>query len=111
MSAPSGLYIIPNWITLEDEQQIVDFLCKGQWSDHMSKSRPTQHFGYRYTIAGYSSSLEKVANDWGPLKKVASRLETMVPGVKIAQALANLYFKDTGIGKHTDKNKLFELIY
>lgn len=100
---PKGLFIIPDWIDEQREQSIVDFLCTGQWSDHISGKRPTQHFGYRYTINGYSASTEKVAADWGILRVEADRLEQTFPGIKIAQCLANLYFADTGIAAHRDR--------
>lgn len=105
MEAPRGLWIIPNWITEEDEREIVKFLCKGEWSDHMSKTRPTQHFGYKYTLSGYANSHDKVAGDWGPLQKIANRLEKefFEWNIQIAQALANMYYKDSTIGAHRDK--------
>lgn len=101
--APNGLYVIPNWLTPQQEQEIVNFLCTGQWSDHISTKRPTQHFGYRYTISGYSSSTEKVAKDWGVLRYHADRIEHDFPRIKIAQCLANMYFRDTTIGAHRDR--------
>lgn len=101
--APQGLFIIPDWIDENREQEIVNFLCTGQWSDHISGKRLTQHFGYRYTISGYSSSTEKLATDWGVLKTEATRLEETFPGIKIAQCLANMYTRDTGISAHRDK--------
>src|SRR5579885_951750 len=101
--APIGLFLIPNYITEQEEQEIVDFLSKGQWSEHLSKNRPTQHFGYRYEIRGYSNSVEKVAKDWGILRKFANKIESQFPGVHIAQCLANLYFRHTTIGAHRDK--------
>lgn len=105
MSFPQGLYVINNWITPGEEIEIIQFLSKNEWSDDMSKSRPTQHFGYKYTISGYSSSTEKLASDWGPLQKIANRLEQEFAewNIKIAQALANMYYKDSSIGAHVDK--------
>jgi alkylated DNA repair dioxygenase AlkB len=101
--APVGLFVIPNWLSEKEEQDIVDFLSKGQWSSHLSQNRPTQHFGYRYEIRGYSSSTEKVASDWGVLREQADRIEQQFPGVSISQCLANLYFRHTTIGAHRDK--------
>lgn len=103
--APRGLYVIQEWITLAEEQSIVDFLCANKWSDHMSSKRPTQHFGYRYTLNGYAASQEKLPTDWGVLRKHADRLEADFPGIKIAQCLANAYYKDTGIGAHQDREQ------
>lgn len=101
--APRGLYVIPNWVSETEEQEIVTFLAANKWSDHLSSKRPTQHFGYRYTIQGYQASTENAATDWGVLRRFADRLEQQYPGVKIAQCLANLYFKDTTIGAHRDR--------
>lgn len=101
--APRGLYVIPEWITVEEEQGIVNFLSANQWSNELSGKRPTQHYGYRYTLNGYAASQEKLPTDWGVLRKHADRLETEFPGVKIAQCLANAYYKDTGIGAHRDR--------
>lgn len=100
---PKGLHVIPNWISEEQEQEIVTFLCAGQWETHMSSKRPTQHFGYRYTIQGYGSSVDKIAKDWGVFRNHADRIEKEFPGIKIVQCLANLYSKDTTIGAHRDK--------
>jgi len=101
--APFGLYVIPDWISEQEEAEIVGFLCSQSWSDHISKARPTQHYGYRYTVSGYSASTEKLPKDWGILRRYADRIEHEYPGIKIAQCLANLYFKKTAIGAHRDK--------
>ena len=107
--APNGLYVIQNWITEAEEQAIVDFACQPgadgnhKWSDHISTKRPTQHYGYRYEIYGYSASTEKVPADWGVLRQHADRIETSFQGIKIAQCLANLYWEDTTIGAHRDR--------
>lgn len=107
--APAGLYVIQNWITEQEAQAIVDFVClpgpdgKHKWSDHISTKRPTQHYGYRYEISGYAASQEKVPLDWGVLRYHADKIEQNFPGVKIAQCLANLYFKDSTIGAHRDR--------
>jgi alkylated DNA repair dioxygenase AlkB len=106
-NAPLGLFVIPNWITEEEEQLLVNFFSdaskSGEWSDHISKKRPTKHFGYRYEIKGYASSTEKAMQDWGPLRPLADRIEKTFPGVHISQCLANLYFKDSTIGAHRDR--------
>lgn len=101
--APGGLYVFPNWVTPEEEQEIVNFVCQGQWSDEISAKRLTQHFGYRYSVNGYWKSEEKLASDWGVLRKFADRIEAEYPGIQIAQCLANVYQKDTGIAAHRDK--------
>lgn len=100
---PPGLYLIPNFVTEAEEQEMVDFLLKNQWQDHMSAKRPTQHFGYKYLRSGGIDRHKKVAGDWDVLQKYADRLEKIFPGVKIGQVLANLYYHDTGIGAHRDK--------
>lgn len=99
---PKGLYLIPNFITEVEEQEMVDFLVKNQWQEHMSAKRPTQHFGYKYLRSGGIDRHKKIAGDWDVLQKYADRLEKIFPGVKIGQVLANLYYHDTGIGAHRD---------
>ena len=100
--APFGLYVIPNWITEEEEKSIVEFLSVGEWSDEISTNRPTKHFGYIYSLyGGYSTTKE--AGDWGILRKFADKIEEQFPGIKIAQCLANLYYKKSTIGAHRDK--------
>lgn len=105
--APIGLFIIPNWITEEQEQELVNFFSdskrSGEWFSHISSKRPTKHFGYRYEIKGYVSSTEKALQDWGPLRPLADQIEKMFPGVHISQCLANLYFRDSTIGAHRDR--------
>lgn len=101
--APGGLYILTEWITPEEEQQIVDFVSTQPWSDEISGARLTQHYGYRYTVNGSWKSEGKTPADWGVLRGFGDRIETQFPGVKIAQCLANVYKKDTGIAAHRDK--------
>jgi alkylated DNA repair dioxygenase AlkB len=102
---PPGLYILPEWITPAEEQEIVDFISKGQWSDHISGKRLTQHYGYRYSIGGYKASDEKLAVDWGVLQRHSDRLQADFPGINIVQCLVNAYRKDTGISSHRDESR------
>lgn len=101
--APPGLYVFENWITPEQEKELCSFLCERQWADHMSSKRPTQHFGYKYLRSGNLDVHKKIAGDWGLLETYKTRIETEFPGVKVGQALANLYFETSGIGPHRDK--------
>ncbi len=101
--APQGLYVLTDWITPEEEQQIVNFISVQPWSDEISGARLTQHYGYRYTVNGSWKSEDKTPTDWGVLRGFADRIEEQFPGVKIAQCLANVYKKDTGIAAHRDK--------
>ena len=48
MSAPPGLYIIKDWVSVEEEQELVDFLSAGKWVVGASETRPVQNFGYSY---------------------------------------------------------------
>lgn len=103
LGAPNGLYVLTDWITPQEEQEIVNF-CSGQaWSDEISGARLTQHYGYRYAVNGSWKSEEKLPKDWGVLRQFADRVESEFPGVRIAQCLANCYRKDTGIAAHRDK--------
>lgn len=103
--APPGLYILSEWITPAEEQEIVDFISKGQWSDHVSGKRLTQHYGYRYSIGGYKSSDEKLANDWGVFQKHSDRLQADFPAISIVQCMVNAYRRDTGISSHRDQSQ------
>tara|TARA_R110002072_G_scaffold45565_5_gene126849 strand:+ start:38616 stop:39308 length:693 start_codon:yes stop_codon:yes gene_type:complete len=101
--APSGLYILEEWIPETEEAELCKFLGQRPWADHMSAARPTQHFGYKYNRNGTLSTHKKIAGDWGLLETYKARLEKEIPGVVIGQALANMYHQTTGIGAHTDK--------
>jgi len=108
--APSGLVVIKDWLSPEQQQEIVDFICdaskSGSWESHLSKKRPTKHFGLRYTIKGFEAKTSNSAastQEWGLLTKYSKQIEDAYPGIKIGQALVNLYWKDTTIGAHTDK--------
>lgn len=101
--APNGLYVLTDWLTPSEEQEIVNFCCTQPWSDEISGARLTQHYGYRYTVNGSWKTEGKVPTDWGVLRRFADRVEGEFPGVKIAQCLANVYKKDTGIAAHRDK--------
>jgi len=108
MQVPQGLYIIPNWITKEQEQEIVDSLCKEKWSFDVSATRPTQYYGIKpsQNTGGksyYGNSLN-IINLQEPLKKHASKLESIFSLTKIEHVLVNMYMKDSYISPHVDKN-------
>ena len=100
--APNGLYVFPEWITADEEKVLCEFLGRGKWSENISSKRLTQHFGYKYNRRGHYNDHSKIAGDWGILQTYSDKLESMFPGIKIGQALANLYTRDTIIGAHTD---------
>lgn len=101
IGAPPGLFVIPEWVTADEEQDIVDFLSRGKWSNQISKNRPTQHFGKRYnTLSGFTDDGE---SDWGVLRQYADRVQTQFPGTRITQCLVNAYFKQSAIGAHRDR--------
>jgi alkylated DNA repair dioxygenase AlkB len=102
-SAPSGLTYIPNFITLEQESKLVQFLHSQTW-DSSEIKRETQHFGtkYKYNKSSMSIVVPPIPQEFQFL------MEKMVEYGSFDQAIVNRYQIGEGIGAHIDDPKLYD---
>jgi len=96
---PEGLFVTPNFITKDEEHELITWLDKQQWSTELS--RRTQHYGYRYDYK--NRGLGDALPLDGPLLKFQRRLVDIgYPG--LIQCIANEYYRDQGIAPHIDRD-------
>lgn len=104
MSLPEDLYLTPNFITSEEEKDILKFLYSKKWNTEIS--RRTQHYGYRYV---YSTKSLETAPDIPPIiKKIGYRIQKQYDLKKsFDQVIVNEYMPGQGIAAHTDHKNHF----
>ena len=101
--APSipGVRIVPDWLSQQEEQFLVDAVDQSPWITDLS--RRVQHYGWRYD---YKSRRITREDFLGPLPfwmaDVVERLtqSNLLPGVD--QCIVNEYEPGQGIAAHTD---------
>jgi alkylated DNA repair dioxygenase AlkB len=100
-SIPSGLELLENYISADDERKFIENIDKGQWSTILK--RRTQHFGYEYdykkkTIQG----LKQIESfpDW--CLDLTTRLKQEIFHKVPEQLIINEYQPGQGISKHID---------
>lgn len=54
-----GLTIIPNYITEEDEQQLIEIINAQEWDTTIK--RATQHYGYYYNYDGNDNIFKDIS--------------------------------------------------
>ncbi len=98
-----GLYIQQEVISLETEQQIIEWLDTREWSTVLP--RRTQHFGYNY---GYNTrSLTRAESFNGWVSHLSDWLDQHNIMKNPEQCIVNEYTRDQKIAKHIDKQDLF----
>lgn len=104
---PHGIAYLPDFISPEEEAELVHHLDAGNWSNELR--RRVQHFGYRYD---YKARRVTPESHLGPLPgwiaPLARRLMsdehfTNTPD----QVIANEYLPGQGISKHVDCEPCF----
>lgn len=96
---PEGLFVTPDFITEDEERELITWLDKQPWSTELS--RRTQHYGYRYDYK--NGGLGDAQPLDGPLLKFQQRLASIgYPG--LTQCIANEYYRDQGIAPHIDRD-------
>lgn len=98
MSTIPGLTIIEDFISEEEEKELLNYINQQNWLN--SLSRRVQHYGYEYD---YKSPQLKPAK---PIPDIFSKYNTNI-GCKFNQVIVNEYKPGQGISKHTDHKKLF----
>lgn len=98
----AGLVYIPNYISSQEEQELLAVLDAQSWSNEIS--RRVQQYGYRYDYRARSIMLEDYLGklpDW-----TTSLAERLVAEKKFSQApdqlIVNEYLPGQGIGPHID---------
>lgn len=107
MSAPVGLYLTPNFISPEEETNIIAWLDAQPWSDALS--RRTQHYGYIYDYKSKNVNHTPAPPISGPLLEIANKLrdKTILNPV---QCIVNEYYYNQGIAAHIDNRQFGNVI-
>lgn len=93
---PQGLGYFPNYITEEEETELLNNVNSGEWSNELS--RRVQHFGYKYDYRtrALGPSIQPLP-DWST--PLLERTEFTAQ-----QLIINEYTPGQSIGRHTDSN-------
>jgi alkylated DNA repair dioxygenase AlkB len=100
----SGLSYIENYITLDEEKQLIDFINTKQWSNELL--RRTQHYGYKYSYNN-KNKLEKTEDIPEELLYIKEKISVDFD-TTFDQLIINEYIPGQGISYHTDNIKLFD---
>jgi len=94
-----GLTIVEDFITEEEEKELVTFINSQEWMSALS--RRVQHYGYEY---GYFPPYEVK-----PTKEIPDIFRKYVDKINpgFNQVIVNEYEPGQGIGKHTDHKRHF----
>jgi len=95
-----GLTYEDNVLTIQQEQQIVNYIDQQPWNT--SLKRRTQHYSYEYVYTSRTAA-KPTTPLGGPIKQIGDWLNTegIIP-LMPAQCIVNEYLKTQGISKHTD---------
>lgn len=105
LSIPDGLYLTPDFLTQDEEAELITWLDNQSWSTALS--RRTQHYGYEYDYTRKNVHLTPTIPISGPLQKIADRLsEIMVP----TQCIVNEYTRSQGIAPHIDSRSFGPIV-
>lgn len=97
---PSGLLVLPDFISEEDEALYVGHLEGSEWSTALQ--RRTQHFGYRYNYSSRGSVTKTVPMP-GWMDHIAKRIHDAGLSPDLPNAvLVNEYEPGQGIAPHVD---------
>lgn len=99
---PSGLILIPEFITKEDEKSFMEEIDKRKWSDVLK--RRTQHYGYRYDYKKRNiDKIEKAENipEWSS-ELIKNLINQGLFSRKPDQMIVNEYKPGQGISRHID---------
>lgn len=110
-SAPEGLYFNPDFISLEEEAELLKWLDSHKWENvnkSNPKSRRVQQYGYGY---GYRShSLTPGPPMEGPILDLANRMKA-TGFIEPIQCIVNEYYRDQGIAAHIDSKNFGPTVF
>lgn len=123
---PNGFYYFPNFLTSEEENQIMEYLNNNsEWFSVIpnTKSRKVIHYGYEYP---YQMAALSKSNSNANLKKIQDipeifakiikkvydipNLITLLDKYDFDQLIINKYDPGQGISPHIDSTKFFDKI-
>lgn len=97
-----GLSVIPDFINIEEEKELLNNINKSEWSSVLK--RRVQHYGYEYDYKGRGVTKTREIPEF--LKKFYPRLQKFT-NEKLDQVIVNEYEPGQGIGPHIDNIKYF----
>ena len=110
-----GLYYVPNYISDDEAQDIIQYLNKNEWI--RVSNRKVQHYGYKFHYRNrHSNMLEKCEKDipqccQSILDRIIKDKRFNIPNnYFFDQCIVNNYPKNTGIKPHLDRINCFDQI-
>jgi alkylated DNA repair dioxygenase AlkB len=100
----NGLSYVPEFITVEEEKELEQFLMSQPWRNE--KKRRMQTYGYRYLKGEYNTTLHKVEIIEGPILKLLNKITDHF-GIPLNQCTVNEYEPGNGIDAHFDHKERF----
>lgn len=105
MNTVSGLILIPDFISPEEEKSLLHFIDQGAWTTPSitGKGRRVQHYGRRYNYTSKSASSDDSSAPPIPDQYfyLLDRLEPYHSG-RPSQLIINEYLRTQGIASHID---------
>ena len=100
LTLPEGLTLLPNWISIKEERELIKKINEGKWLN--SLSRRVQHYGYLYDYRSttVNKSLDPIPDWLDPIHDRLIKEEIIVKPFE--QLIINEYLPGQGIGKHSD---------
>lgn len=106
-SPPTGVKLVENWLSAQQEKELVKYLEQQPWSDALQ--RRTQHYGFLYDyqrrrITGETSPFT------GPVRQLAEALRDqglLAAPLDRLQCIVNEYQPGQGISAHVDHETHF----
>ncbi len=99
MSEIPGLTIVEDYLSEEEEKDLLEFIYDQKWMSALS--RRVQHYGYEYSYRP-PYELKEAPPIPDAFQKYADDLDK-----SFNQVIVNEYTPGQGIGKHTDHKRLF----
>ena len=104
-SAPSGLHVIEDWLSLDDERQIVDDIDSRPWDTTIR--RRVQHYGFQFKYSQLTVDSDRPVNDFPSLIKSHVLYRPELCSFGFDQLTINEYLPGVGIASHCDTHSAF----
>ena len=101
-----GLVYIPDFVTEEEEKELIGIIDNGKWLEDTEMKRRVQHYGWKYN---YKARQIDASSQIGKLPSWAQELATKLHSRGLVntvpdQVIVNEYEGNQGIGKHIDSD-------
>ena len=98
---PRGLIVVENFITKEEESELMKNIYEYEWSDQLK--RRVQQYGYNYSYTKRNLSQDDLADEIPTfLQPLSENLKHYFNGKMPEQLIINEYTPGQGINPHTD---------